>query len=147
MNFGWAKRKLRSLNWRRRRPEADSDVRHVLGSRGEREAARFLRRQGYRIISQNYDSPVGEVDLIATQGATIVFVEVKSRSVESEQDADHTVFWSQRKRIIQAARYFILRARADDRPVRFDVITVLDGRGGQPVVEHFVDAFQPGSFR
>jgi putative endonuclease len=55
-----------------------------------------LRAKGHRIIARNYDSPVGEIDLITTDGATIVFIEVKSRTDESGKDADQTIRSNQR---------------------------------------------------
>lgn len=116
-------------------------MRHSLGASGEKEAARFLRRRGHRIIARNYDCPAGEVDLITTDGATIVLVEVKSRSDESGKDADHIVDSIQRERLIHAAQYFTRRADPLNRPVRFDVVTVYFPPIGEPAVEHFENAF------
>lgn len=120
-----------------------TEPRHELGRRGEREAVRVLRSKGYRIIAHNYDCPSGEIDLIATQGANIVFVEVKSRTDAAGKDADHTVTSTQRERIIHAAQYFLRRADPHNRPARFDVITVYFPPTGNPAVEHFENAFAP----
>ena len=120
-----------------------TDPRHSRGERGEREAARFLRSKGHRIIACNYDCPAGEVDLITTDGATIVFVEVKSRSDEHGKDADQTVGLDQRERLIRAAQFFLRRADPDNRPARFDVVTVYFPPSGRPVREHFENAFVP----
>jgi putative endonuclease len=120
-----------------------TEPRHDLGRRGESAAARLLRAKGYRIIAWNYDCPAGEIDLIATQGATIVFVEVKSRTDATGKDADHTVTSTQRERITRAAQYFLRRADSQNRPARFDVITVYFPPSGEPVVEHFENAFVP----
>lgn len=120
-----------------------TEPRHELGRRGENAAVRLLRAKGYRIIAINYDSPAGEIDLIATQGATIVFVEVKSRTDAAGKDADHTVTSTQRERIVHAAQYFLRRADSHNRPARFDVITVYFPQAGKPVVEHFKNAFAP----
>ena len=51
----------------------------LFGDRGERAAEKYLKRQGYRIISRNYSTPWGEIDIVALDGTTIVFVEVKTR--------------------------------------------------------------------
>ncbi len=121
---------------------SDRDARHVLGTRGERAVAHHLRRQKYRIIARNYRGFTGEIDLITTQNETIVFVEVKSRTQEAGTDADHTVRPDQRWRMAQAARYFLRKAGAENRPCRFDVATVYFPPRGRPVIEHFVDAFR-----
>ncbi len=120
-----------------------TDPRHSTGHSGEKEALRFLRRKGHRIIARNYDCPAGEVDLITTDGATIVFVEVKSRSDELGKDADHIVSSRQRERLIHAAQYFVRRADPHNRPSRFDVVTVYLPPSGRPVVQHFENAFIP----
>lgn len=141
MNFASVRRRLRNLSWPFRR--SDGDARQVLGSRGERAAARFLRRRRHRIIARNYDCPSGEIDLITTQGETIVFIEVKARSDEQGKDADQTVGRVQRERIVRAAQYFLRRAQSESRPSRFDVVTVYFPSDGKPKIEHFENAFQP----
>jgi putative endonuclease len=120
-----------------------ADPRHSRGRVGERQAARFLRRKGHRIIARNYDCPAGEVDLITTDGPTIVFVEVKSRTDASGKDADHTVNAVQRERLIRAAQYFTRRADPLNRPIRFDVVTVYLPATGRPAIDHFENAFAP----
>jgi putative endonuclease len=102
-----------------------------------------LRTKGHRIIARNYDCPAGEVDLITTDGATIVFVEVKSRSDELGKDADHIVSSTQRERLVHAAQYFLRRADPNNRPSRFDVVTVYFPPSGPALVEHFENAFVP----
>lgn len=54
-----------------------------LGSKGEDLAVRFLKRKGYRIIERNYKTPIGEIDIIAQDGGTLVFIEVKTRTSAS----------------------------------------------------------------
>ncbi len=100
-----------------------------------------MRAKGHRIIARNYDSPVGEIDLITTDDATIVFVEVKSRTAEAGKDADQIIRSTQRERLIRAAQYFLRRADPYNRPARFDVVTVYFPATGKPVVEHFENAF------
>jgi len=117
------------------------EPRHHTGRSGEKEASRFLRRKGHRIIARNYDCPAGEVDLITTDGPTIVFVEVKSRTDESSKDADHIVTSIQRERLIRAAQYFTRRADPLNRPIRFDVVTVYFSPKGAVLLEHFENAF------
>ena len=66
---------LRSWIASRRRPKS-------LGERGEMAAARFLKRLGYHILARHLDLPLGELDIIAVDGRTVVFVEVKTRTLE-----------------------------------------------------------------
>jgi putative endonuclease len=122
-------------------PASDAHLR--LGSRGEKLAARHLRRLGYRILARRYDCPVGEIDLIVSDRATIVFVEVKTRT-ESESAADPTYGFRspQQQRITRAAQYFLRQMMIKTRPCRFDIVTVTLHENGKPTVEHFKDAFQ-----
>ncbi len=114
-----------------------------MGRRGERAAARYLRRHRYRILARNYRCAAGEIDLIASQSATIVFVEVKTRQPDEDQDGRLPVLSEQRARIGRAARYFMSHPAAADRPYRFDVISVAFPSRGKPQIEHYEDAFSP----
>jgi putative endonuclease len=123
------------------------NLRHWLGARGERQAARFLRRRGYRILCRNYVCPLGEIDLVAQDGDTTVFVEVKTRTESPEAQPEHPVSSVQRRRVQRAALSFSRRYRLEDAPARFDVVLVTwSGRGvwGRASVEHFEDAFPLG---
>ena len=139
MNFAFITRRLPHLKWRSRR----SDRRLYLGSRGERAAARHLRKRGYRIITRNYRCPVGEIDLISTDGDTVVFVEVKTRSSDEAEDPVDTVRPAKWARVERAARYFLMQRARGDYPCRFDVIVVVWPPRGSPRFEHFEDAYQP----
>ena len=84
-------------------------------------AALFLQAQGYRVLDRRVKTPVGEVDLIVRRGKITVFVEVKSRSF-SHQEAD-AMFAVNRKRIVRAAQYWLIRnPRHAEDEFRFDVI-------------------------
>ena len=115
----------------------------MLGRRGERLAARFLRRRRYRILARNYRCHAGEIDLIASQDAMIVFVEVKTRQPNECPEDQLPVRHEQRGRIGRAARYFMTHPAAADRPYRFDVISVNFSSRGKPQIEHHEDAFAP----
>jgi len=114
-----------------------------LGRQGERAAAWYLRRHRYRILARNYRCVAGEIDLIASQAATIVFVEVKTRQPDEGQCDRLPVHIEQRGRIGRAARYFMTHPAAADRPYRFDVISVAFSSRGKPRIEHYEDAFAP----
>jgi putative endonuclease len=114
-----------------------------LGRRGERAAARHLKRHRYRILARNYRSVAGEIDLIASQRETIVFVEVKTRSCTDPENDLSPVRSFQQRRIERAARFFLLQPGARDRPYRFDIVTVVLSPDDEPQIEHREDAFGP----
>ncbi len=139
MNFGSIARKMRNLPWPGRR----DDGARSLGLRGERAAARHLKRGHHRIIARNYRAPVGEIDLITTEGDTIVFVEVKTRTSEEAEDSAEAVRLHQWVQIERAARYFLMERNAGSRPCRFDLVTVVWPPRGSPQIEHFKDVHRP----
>lgn len=138
MNSAFLRRIFRSLSW----PVRRRDHRSELGRRGERAAARYLRRKGYRILLRNYRCAGGEIDLICSEGDTIVFVEVKARTSDEKQEPQEAMRWTQRRRIENAARYFLMQRGVRDRPCRFDVVTAVWPPDDAPQIEHFPDAFQ-----
>lgn len=114
----------------------------TLGARGERYAARWLRRRRYRILHRNYTAGRDEADLIAVapDGRTLVVVEVKTRS--SPDPAPESAFTrdKQHKMFRLAVK---LSRRYPDRPIRFDAIAIVWPEGVKvPEVRHYVDAFE-----
>jgi putative endonuclease len=116
-----------------------------LGRRGERLAARFLRKHGFRIIVHSAREAVGEIDLVAKQGADWVFVEVKTRTSPDHGEPWRAVNAAKQRRIGRAARAFLHRRRLHDVPFRFDIVSIVwpGTPGAEPAVEHFPNAFQP----
>jgi putative endonuclease len=113
----------------------------VLGDRGERAAARHLRRQGLRVITRNYRTTWGEIDLIARDGDTLVFAEVKTRRRGQPAEA---VTPEKQRRLTLAALQFLRRFGLLEQRARFDVVAVVwpdDGR--PPSIEHLTNAFEP----
>jgi putative endonuclease len=97
------------------------------GRRGERLALWWLRAKGYRILAQDYRSPVGEIDVVARRGRILAIIEVKSR--DTVDAAAEAISLRQRGRIIAAARLYLGRnPRHADCSVRFDVMLVIPGR-------------------
>lgn len=96
------------------------------GSRYEQAAADFLRQQGLRILEQNYRCRQGEIDLIAQEGRTLVFVEVKYRKTAAMGDPAEAVTALKQSRIRNAAGYYLYsRRHGEDTPCRFDVVSIL----------------------
>ena len=112
-----------------------------LGPRGERLAARFLEKLGYRIMDRNYQARGGEVDLIARDGDELVFVEVKALAETDFGTPEERVGDRKQLRLSRAALQFVRERRAEDVCFRFDVVAVTVGEG-EPRIEHFVDAFE-----
>jgi putative endonuclease len=112
----------------------------ALGARGEDKAVRFLRKKGYRILERNYRSPAGEVDIIALDGETVVFVEVKTRADGLFGQPCEAVHRRKQEKLRKTALYY-LSARRREAPARFDIIGIQVAPGGQRV-EHIVDAFE-----
>jgi putative endonuclease len=96
------------------------------GGEAEERAARFLAEQGLQILARNYRTRLGEIDLIARDGATLVFVEVRLRTSERFGGALGSIDARKRHRIEAAARQYLGRLGREP-PCRFDVITV-EGR-------------------
>jgi len=110
---------------------------------GERLAARHLKRKGYRIIARQFENVAGQIDLIASQGPTLVFVEVKTHSASDADEGDMPVRRDQRERIERAAKLFLKHPAAQDRPARFDVIAVSLSDDAPPKIQHVEDAWRP----
>ncbi|MDR2375257.1 MAG: YraN family protein [Treponema sp.] len=117
------------------------------GRAGEQYAARILERAGMCILSSNFRSPVGEVDLIVRDRNTIVFVEVKSWNPRRIADLEYGINREKRRRIIETAKYFLAGHRKyNEMAIRFDVVFI--GRSplpapktAAPVIRHLASAF------
>ena len=131
---------------RRRRPAEWSTA--ELGWRGEKVAARYLRRRGYRIVARRYRCRRGELDLVAVSPeGTIVFVEVKSGRGGRHRQPGRNVTSRKQQRVLRAARMFLAEHHLRRYPHRFDVVAVVWDRHDQrPIVSHERCAFLPGSF-
>lgn len=114
------------------------------GDLGEREAARYLKRKGYRIRQSQMRNRLGEIDLIALDGETIVFVEVKSRSSITQGAPFEAVTADKQRRLTNAALAYLKRHRLLERRCRFDVVSVVWPAGvARHQIEHFEHAFEP----
>jgi putative endonuclease len=118
--------------------------RRWFGDRSERAAARFLRKLGYRILARNVNSPIGELDIIALDRDTLVFVEVRSTQGESLERTTLSVDAIKQKKLTSAALEFLSHRRLLDRPARFDVVIVgWPANRREPQVVHYPNAFEP----
>jgi len=117
-------------------------TRRDLGALGERHAARLLRAKGYRLLEANYRTPRGELDLIARDGDTLVFVEVRSRTSEDTLTPLSSVDDRKQDHIIRTAQAYLLARRLPECHCRFDVVEVVATPTGQIVeMRHYEGAF------
>ena len=114
------------------------------GRRGEDLAHRFLQERGLRVVARNYRarSGRGEIDLVAWERDSLVFVEVKARSTEEFGAPERAVDREKRLALVHAAREYTRRANVEWRNVRFDVVSVV--LRDPPTLAHIRDAFAPG---
>jgi len=111
-----------------------------LGRRGERAAEKHLRRNGYRIVARNFRAAGAEIDLVAMDGDTLVFVEVKTRRSRTAGAPEEAVDERKQKRMRRAAEAFAKRYRADETEMRFDIVAV-DASGKRLEIELLRNAF------
>ncbi|MHC4498480.1 MAG: YraN family protein [Planctomycetota bacterium] len=115
-----------------------------LGRWGEKRCEAFLKRKGLKTLARNFSCKMGEIDLIMVDtDGTIVFVEVKTRAGEDLTPAESVVTFSKKTRALRTARYFLAAHKIDDRPYRFDVVTIVLAQTGPPQIRHFENAFVP----
>lgn len=113
----------------------------ALGRRGERLAVRHLRRQGYRILVHNYRDPQGEIDIIASKGGLLAFVEVKARRRETAEGPQGAVSRKQQERLRRASQNYLRKTYgANPPPARLDLILIEELPDGDRL-EHFPAAF------
>lgn len=110
------------------------------GRWGESLAASYLEKQDYRIIERNWRQGRNEIDIIARDGATWVFVEVKVRKIGFEQEAIDSVDFEKQFRIIHAADRYLANRTSAMNNVRFDIISI-QYRKGHHKIQHLEDAF------
>jgi len=113
-----------------------------LGERGERYAARYLRRLGYHIVGQRVDMGAGELDIVAVDGRTVVFVEVKTRTSDAAGTPTDAIDDPRQHRLTRAALAYLKSHGLLEHAARFDVVAVTWPDGVRiPNIEHIRDAF------
>lgn len=112
-----------------------------LGRIGENLAADYLQETGYKILVRNYRQKCGEIDIIAQDRNTLVFIEVKTRKTLSFGSPFAAVTEKKQKQIGRVAQDFLCRNDLFNRPARFDVISVLIKDGQKPKIDLLVNAF------
>jgi putative endonuclease len=115
-------------------------ARHItLGQRGEEAAAAYLLSLGWAVVARNWHGPRGEIDIIAQEGETVVFVEVKARSNTATDEAFAQVSRRKQQALALTAEAYLEAMRMSDAAWRIDVVAVIFGAGA-PVIAHAKDA-------
>ncbi len=123
------------------------DWRLPLGLRGEQAAARYLRRLGYVIVARGHRDNIGEIDLVAVDGRTIVFIEVKTRTSHDAGHPADAVDEAKQQRLTRLALSYMKRHDLLECSARFDIVAVTwPDKGGRPTIEHFKNAFEAVGF-
>ena len=119
-----------------------TDTRRITGVRGEEEAARFLARSGLAIVDRNVRTRAGEIDLVAKEGKTLVFVEVKTRRDLEGDPPQAAVHTRKQNRLAKLAHGYLKLKRIRQTPCRFDVVSVIiNEEGGVKAIRHIPNAF------
>jgi putative endonuclease len=114
----------------------------LLGKWGQRRCEKFLRKKGLKTLTRNFASKSGEIDLIMVDSdRSIVFVEVKTRADEDFTPTEDVVNKPKMDKMAKTARYFIAAHEIENRPYRFDVVTVTLGNRGPVQIRHYKNAF------
>lgn len=117
-----------------------------LGRYGEQVAEQFLRTQRYEILARNYRCAYGEMDLVARDGDTLVFVEVRTQSGPTFGDPLESVTSRKQRQIAKAALHYVVRHQVDQQAMRFDVIGI-SWQDTVPRITHVRGAFELPSSR
>jgi len=116
------------------------DDRQVLGRMGEDLACAELGRRGYAVLARRHRTRHGEIDIIARDGTTTVFVEVKARRHDAFGGAGAAITVPKQRRIVRMAMDYLAHRGLLDAPCRFDVVAI-DFEGGRPRIEVYTNAF------
>ena len=115
------------------------------GEQGEQLAVAYLQGQGYRIQEQNYRSRRGEVDIIAWDGSTLVFVEVKTKGQSAFGSPQEMVGQRKQRTLVHVAMAYVQQHRIRQTALRFDVVAIRMLPHGTPDVTHIQAAFFPSA--
>lgn len=115
-----------------------------LGRLGEDVARRFLLKKGLKILRTNLERREGELDIVAMDGAKIVFVEVKTVTLPAAVSPEDQFTIKKQKNLAKTAISYLRANRLEDSEVRFDFLAIEIPPGGEPAIRHVEEAFMPG---
>jgi putative endonuclease len=116
----------------------------LLGRWGEKRCEKYLKSKGLKTLARNFSCKTGEIDLVMVDSdGSIVFVEVRTKAAETFEPPESSITAPKKARLARTARYFLATHNIEDRPFRFDVVTIVLGQTGQPTIKHYKNAFVP----
>ena len=107
-----------------------------MGRAGEKKASEFLKKEGFKILETNFKTHVGEIDIIAKDAQTIVFIEVKTRTDDDFGSPSEAVTRKKQEKYFKVATEYLVKEKKTDSECRFDVVEICDGQ-----INHIKDAF------
>ena len=122
--------------------ETQNNSAKSLGNSGEKLAAQFLQKNGYRILATNHRTSRGEIDIIAEEQSTLCFVEVKSRRDLSQGSPFEAISLSKQRKLSYMAAEYLYRTKQGERNARFDVVGIVFSADGSPHIELIKNAFE-----
>jgi len=116
----------------------------LLGRWGEKRCEKFLTKKGLKKLAHNFSCKTGEIDLImVAPDRTIVFVEVRTKADEAFGPPELSITYAKKVKLLRTARYFLATHKVEDRPFRFDIVTIVLGQKGREQINHYENAFVP----
>jgi putative endonuclease len=118
--------------------------RALLGRWGEKRCQRFLKKKGLKKLTRNFSCKTGELDLVMVDtDGSIVFVEVRTKADVAFESPESTITAPKKARLARTARYFLVTNNIEDRPYRFDIVTIVLTQSARPEIKHYKNAFIP----
>lgn len=115
----------------------------LLGDKGERAAARFLKGLGFKILAKQHRDRMGEIDIIAQDGSQIVFVEVKTRKSTEKGHPHEAVDIHKQRKLTTLALSWLKKHKRLEQTSRFDVVSIVwPDDTKEPQIQHFINAFE-----
>lgn len=116
----------------------------LLGRWGEKHCERYLKRKGLKTLTRNFSCKTGEIDLVMVDtDSAIVFVEVRTKADVAFASPEVSVTTPKKARLLRTARYFLATNNIEDRPFRFDIVTIVLNKTSRPQIRHYKNAFVP----
>jgi putative endonuclease len=116
--------------------------RKLLGQWGEKRCEKFLKRKGLKTLTRNFSCKTGEIDIVMVDAdGSIVFVEVRAKADENFAEVEASITPPKKVRLQRTARYFLVSNNIQNRPFRFDIVTIVLGQSGRPQIRHYENAF------
>lgn len=111
------------------------------GKKGEELACRFLTDKGFRILERNYRFHKGEIDIIAKDNETLVFIEVKYRQSLEYGFPENAITKDKIQQLRKIAGAYLFERKVDNMTCRFDVVAIIEVNKGKPTINHYFNAF------